>query len=102
MGFQKGDFYIVIEQQAYGLRLTMGALAEISSRLSAAGPQALAMRLRSLTPADGRVLLACVMRPCLPPEDTRRRSVATLSDAEISSLLPVICQLFEQAFSHER
>lgn len=102
MSFQKGDLHIVIRQQSYGLRLTVGALAEISSRLCAAGPQMLAERLRRLSPADGRVLLACVMRPCLPPEDMRRRSVTHLSDAEIRALLPDICALFEQAFSHEK
>ena len=48
MGFQRGDQRLTLQKQTYGLRLTMGALAEITSRLSARGPQELSLRLRSI------------------------------------------------------
>lgn len=101
MSYQKGDQQIVIRGKSYGLRLTMGALAEINSRLSASGPQALSVRLRSLSPDDGRVLLACVMRPCLPSEVVHPGPEANLSDAEMTEALPHICKLFEEAFSDD-
>ena len=42
MGYQKGDEIITVAGQDYGLRLTMGALAELDTRLSLSGPTALA------------------------------------------------------------
>ena len=99
MGFQRGDQQIVINGISYGLRLTLGALAEITSRLSVSGPQELSGRLRRLTPADGRVLLACVMRPCLPSKVHIIRLAAHFSNGDIAAAMPVICRLFEEAFS---
>lgn len=101
MGFQKGDQQIVIDGTTYGLRLTMGALAELNSRLSAKGPQDLSGRLRSLTLADGRVLLACVMRPCIPCRVVHGGPAASFSDTQVAAALPVICRLFEEAFSDD-
>ena len=101
MTFQKGDQQLVIRGTSYGLRLTMGALAEINSRLSVAGPKELSTRLRSLNAADGRVLLACVMRPCLSLQGKFTGPAATLSEAEMSDVLPHMCKLFEEAFSYE-
>jgi len=88
-GLSKGQ--IVIQGKIYGLRLTLGALAEITSRLSAKGPQDLSLRLRSLNAADGRVLLACLMCADGP--------AVSLTDREIAKAMPVICKLFEEAFS---
>lgn len=99
MGFQKGDQQIVINGISYGLRLTMGALVEITSRLSVSGPQELSGRLRHLTPVDGRVLLVCVMRPCLPSKVNIIRLAANFSGGDIAAAMPVICRLFEEAFS---
>ena len=99
MGFQSGDQSILVCGRAYSLRLTMGALAEMSSRLLASGPQELSLRLRSLSVADGRVLLACVMRPCLPAKVNVSRLAARFSDSDIAEAMPVICRLFEEAFS---
>ena len=104
MDFQRGDIHITLAGQSYGLRLTMGALAEISSRLSVRGPQDLSLRLRNLSPADGRVLLACVMRPCLSPlagSAALAEPAANFSRQDIVRALPAICQLFEQAFARE-
>ena len=101
MGFQSGDQQIVINGQTYGLRLTMGALAEINLRLCTAGPQELSLCLRSLTAAQGRVLLACVMRPCLPSADCTHRLAAHFSKVDIAKAIPAICILFEEAFSDD-
>jgi len=102
MGFQTGDQSIVMSGISYQLRLTMGALAEITSRLSASGPQELSLRLRSLTAADGRVLLACMMRPCLPSRVNVSRLAAQFSDSDIAAAMPIICRLFEEGFSDEK
>ena len=102
MGFQRGDQRLTLQKQTYGLRLTMGALAEITSRLSARGPQELSLRLRSIDVAEGRVLLACVMRPCLPLGIDVTRLAASFSEDDVVMVMPVICRLFEEAFSDEK
>ena len=99
MGFQRGDQRLTLQDQTYGLRLTMGALAEITSRLSASGPQELSLRLRSMSVAEGRVLLACVMRPCLPLGADVTGLAASFSDEDIAQAMPIICRLFEDSFS---
>lgn len=102
MTFQKGDGQVVIAGKTYDLRLTMGALAELDTCLSVSGPQELSLRLRALSQSGGRVLLACVMRPCLPfpaADDDLRKLAATFSDADIAEAMPSICKLFEEAFS---
>ena len=101
MGFQRGDQRLTIKDQTYGLRLTMGALAEITSRLSASGPQELSLRLRSMSVAEGRVLLACVMRPCLPLGADVTGLAASFSDEDIAQAMPQMCKLFEEAFRHD-
>ena len=102
MAFQNGDQSIVMDGTVYSLRLTMGALAEITSRLSVSGPQELSLRLRSLSAADGRLLLACMMRPCLPSKVKVSRLADRFSDSDIAAAMPVICRLFEEAFSGEK
>lgn len=102
MGHQKGDQQITLKGKAYTLRLTMGALADLNSRLCVKGPQDLSLRLRSLNAAQGRVLLACVMRPCLPRGAANAMPAATLSDAELSAVMPAVCKLFEEAFRDDR
>ena len=99
MGYQCGDQHVTLQKTTYGLRLTMGALAEITSRLSAKGPQELSLRLRSLNAVDGRVLLACVMRPCLPLGIDVTRLAASFSGEDIAQAMPIICGLFEDSFS---
>lgn len=102
MGFQKGDQRVFIGDKSFRLRLTLGSLAEINSRLGTAGPQALSGQLRSLTAAQARVLLACVLRPCLSPEKDADMSAALFSKADIADAMPAICRLFEEAFSGDR
>lgn len=102
MGYQCGDQLVTLQKTTYGLRLTMGALAEITSRLSAKGPQELSLRLRSIDVAEGRVLLACVMRPCLPLGIDVTGLAASFSEDDVAGVMPVICRLFEEAFSDEK
>lgn len=99
MSFQKGDQLISIGTSSVTLRLTIGALAEINSRLGASGPQSLSGRLRRFTPSQGRELLACLMRPNSPLPGSADRSAALISDADIARAMPAICRLFEEAFS---
>ena len=101
MGFQRGDQRLTLQDQTYGLRLTMGALAEITSRLSASGPQELSLRLRSMSVAEGRVLLACVMRPRLPLGADVTGLAASLTVEQVTQILPQMCKLFEEAFRHD-
>ena len=98
MNYQKGDGLITVSGTEYSLRLTMGALAELDTRLSLSGPAALANRLRHLSLSEARVLLVCVMRPCAPSE-VSAAPAASFSDAEIAKVMPQVCALFETAFS---
>ncbi len=98
MIYQKGDGLITVSGTEYGLRLTMGALAELDTRLSLSGPAALAYRLRQMSSSEARVLLACVMRPCAPSE-AAAAPAASFSDAEIAKIMPQVCALFEDAFA---
>lgn len=101
MQFQLGDGLWRFQGRTYLLRLTLGGLAELSSRLSLSGPDALASTLRSMSPETGRVLLEVLLRPALPLEDAGP-SAAALQNADIVTALPIICEVFEYAFSHER
>jgi len=96
MEFRPGDVIIKIEETAYTLRLSMSALINLSSRLSIAGPLALADRLSGLNCNDARVLLDCVL---IVPGCPSKSPIVSMSDKHIQALLPDICHLFEQAFS---
>lgn len=97
MSYQKGDGLITIAGKNYGLRLTIGALAELNTRLSLSGPTALATRFRQVSVEEARVLLACVMRPYFREEEAPPPA-ATFTDIDIANALPEICRLFEEAF----
>ena len=96
MSFQPGDVRVTISGKPYILRLTLGALFEISEQLSAPSPQALSSCLRSLTTAQAQVLLSCLCRPPLPTDDG---SAGKVSEDEMNRLLPDICRVFERAFT---
>lgn len=91
MGFQKGDQIIFIGNQRIVLRLTMGALAEISERLLVKGPSALMAELTVLDMSKARSIFECLMKPCL---DTH----IVMTDGDILNALPKICEVFEYAF----
>lgn len=94
MSFQAGDQRVVIGGRRYTLRLTLGALSEISARLSAPSPQALSQILRSLTAVQARSLLDCLATAPLEPA-----ALLALSDDALAALLPAICRVFEHAFA---
>jgi len=101
MTYQMGLEFIIIGNRRYALRLTMGALAEISHRFKASGPMELAARLRGMTLSDARELLACLLRPSLPRAPSRMdasRLAAHISTAELQAALPKVCRIIEQAF----
>lgn len=97
MSFQPGDVRVEIEGKPYRLRLTLGALAEISDRLFAPSPRALSGVLRALTSEQTRVLLSCLSCPPLEADG----SAVTIADTELKQLLPDICRVFETAFLQE-
>lgn len=99
MSCQPGDIAVQIGGKPYVLRLTLGALAIISERLSAPSPQDLSSLLRNLTPAQARVLLSCLSCPPLPKTDG---SAGTVPELEVQRLLPDICRVFETAFLHTK
>jgi len=97
VSFQPGDVRVEIEGKPYRLRLTLGALAEISDRLFAPSPRALSGVLRALTSEQTRVLLSCLSCPPLEADG----SAVTIADTELKQLLPDICRVFETAFLQE-
>ena len=101
MSYQIGMEFIHIGPHYYDLRLTMGALAEISNRFKASGPIELAARLRHMSLSDARELLACLIRPSLcryAPRLDVDRLAARISDTELQAALPKMCRLIEQVF----
>lgn len=92
MGYQKGDGRIELGGQVFGLRLTMGALAEISEKLAISGPADLADCLRNMSQEHCRVLLSSLITAC------GQVAPSEFSQADMAAALPEICRLFEEAF----
>lgn len=92
MGYQKGDGRIVLGGQVFGLRLTMGALAEISQKLTILGPADLADCLRNMSQEHCQVLLSSLTRAY------GQAAPRELGEADMAAALPEICRLFEEAF----
>ncbi len=92
MGFQKGDVFVTLAGQDVCLRLTLGALAEMSERLSITGIEAFNSIFHALDFNKTRIILDCVMRPT-------HANFPVLSEADVLQTLPKICELFEHAFS---
>ena len=80
-------------QTPYGpLRLTVGALAELSERLDAPSPKHLAERLRRLTPNTSRTLLTALLRPC-----RKQDRIDALEQAQLAELMPPVTQCIVRA-----
>jgi len=92
MGYQKGDGRISLDGKDYSLRLTMGALAEISSGLSKFGQRELAATMRKLTPSDSMLILACLIRA------SGTQAPDGFSNEALADALPELCRVFEEAF----
>ena len=86
--FRPGD----VETPFGTLRLTLGALAEITERLEAENPQALASEIRAITPAKSRILLRALLRPCGGEE-----RLNGLPDTEVAALMPSATQCIVRA-----
>ncbi|WP_409433486.1 GTA-gp10 family protein [Litorimonas sp. RW-G-Af-16] len=99
-GYQPGDQSIVIAGDTYHLRLTLGALAEISARFGGGGPLHLAQVFRNLNDDAARTLLACLLRPCLPSEDVDRLA-ASASSPEIAAAMSAITEIINKTFRGE-
>ena len=95
MTYHPGDQRVIIDGQGYSLRLTLGALAEISERLSASSPKRLSHVLRTLSAPQARILLTCLSVPRI-----EHVNALALSDAEVAAVLPSICSVFEKAFTN--
>ena len=64
MSFHSGDIFAQLSDGTrYQLRLTLGALAEMSERLPAKGPRQLAAIMRAGEPEQMGVIVASCLRP---------------------------------------
>jgi|GEM_PF-2374371 len=99
--YQKGDVRLSIGEHSYTLRLTLGALCEISERLGVSGPIELAEELRFVS-ADkrsahkARLLLECLLRPRVSCA-VDIPSLAASADPKV--FMPVLARLFEKNFT---
>lgn len=91
--FQPADQHVQIQGQAYSLRLTLGALAEISNVLEARGPKSLSAQMKTLTPIAAQAMLTALLRPC------HSANMPHLSAADMTrEVLQAVALIFEQSF----
>lgn len=90
--YQPGDTVIIIEGEAYRLRLTLGALAELSSYLEARGPRALAQILRGADQAQMFMAICALLRPV-------HGEIVFTRPVPRRVALPAIAEVLERAFS---
>ncbi len=100
-GFQKGDVVVKIEGRTYQLRLTLGALAHIESRLEVKGPLELAQKIRDFSkndhsPTEALALLDCVL--CTQDHDVTQ-VLTTIKRARPCEYMPALARLFEETFA---
>ena len=93
-GYQRGDARLVLGARELGLRLTLGALADICDRLGVDGAPALAARLRKPSSADIDALVVALLRPV---HGAAAPGLARL--VEPYRAAPLIGRLFEEAFA---
>ncbi|MCF6274912.1 MAG: gene transfer agent family protein [Robiginitomaculum sp.] len=101
-GYQKGDVAVKIEGRNYRLRLTLGSLAEIETRLGVKGPLELAQKIRSFgdknrSSDEAVTLLECLM--CAPGHTGATRIPAMVKRAKPMDYMPAIATLFEETFA---
>ena len=92
MGYQKGDGRIVLGGQVFGLRLTMGALAEISQKLTILGPADLADCLRNMSQEHCQILLSSLTRAY------GQAAPRELGEADMAAALPEIAAYLRRRF----
>lgn len=88
MSFQKGDRIIEVDGQSYYLRLTIGALAELTECLDAPSPKDLGQRFRSLSEDDLQHVVTALLR----------HKEQTLPKDNLAAFLPAIADIFEESF----
>jgi len=101
-GYQKGDVAVKIEGRNYRLRLTLGSLAEIETRLGVKGPLALAEKIRSFgaknrSNSEALTLLECLL--CAQDRDGTTSVPTMVMRAKPMDYMPAIATLFEETFA---
>ncbi|PHS40232.1 MAG: hypothetical protein COA91_04445 [Robiginitomaculum sp.] len=101
-GFQKGDVAFQIEGRTYRLRLTLGSLAHMESRLGVRGPLELAQKIRNFAnckhnPSEVLALLECML--CAEDHTGTTRIPAMIKRAKPGEYMPALARLFEETFS---
>lgn len=93
-GFQRGDRVLSLGAREVRFRLTLGALAEICTRLHTWTPHELAVAIRAGDPKDLDALITALLRP-VHGEGARSfaRAVPPAPAARI------IADMFEEAFA---
>lgn len=92
--YQPGDVGVTIGGKPHYARLTLGALAELSERLGARGPQALSRVLKMADPEHMDIAMRAVLRP-VHGEIEGKLAVSALDRARC------FAQLFERAFERD-
>ena len=92
--YQPADVIVPLDRGSVTLRLTLGALSEISHHLAATGPTDLASRLREINTDDALILLQALLRPC-------HADLATSCDTSMitGEIMTAIASIFERSFS---
>ena len=96
MSARYGDCFFTLDGgEILPLRLTFGALAEMSERLDARGPLALAMRLNPLSDDDTKIIVRAMRFAATGQRDFE------ILDVDLPALSTAIASQIEAAFSGE-
>ena len=101
-GYQKGDVAVKIEGRNYRLRMTLGSLAEIESRLGVKGPLALAKKIRSFGTKNHSSDEALALLECLFCASDHKGKISVpyvVRNAKPTDYMPAIATLFEETFA---
>ena len=93
MTYQLGDVIVRAGARELTFRLTLGAFAEICSRLGTTEMAELARRLKRPTEADITLITVCLLRP-----SHGAGAQALALSCPPGSAAPAIARLFEEAF----
>ena len=91
-GFQKGDYIFVHGGRPAYLRLTLGALAEISARLDAENIAILSQKIRRAEPEDIIAVFTALSRPA-------HGENFKFKDLDLQTAMPALADIFETGFA---
>lgn len=91
-GFQKGDYIFVHDGKPVYLRLTLGALSEICTRLDTPDFSHLSKRIRRAEKEDIAIIFRALSRPA-------HADSFNFSALNIAEAMPALATVFETAFS---